>query len=103
MSIIIRKRLPVKPTRRTVRPDRPFGEGIFPDPDEHRAPYTQADLAWAAAALNADCTDFDVALDEELEWPGTREEYEAWLEQISPTREELEARDRCDAFLGHDD
>jgi hypothetical protein len=66
-------------------------------------PYTQADLDWAAVALNEDATDFDVALLEELEWPGNRSEYEAWLDQIAPTREELEARDRFDAFLGHDD
>jgi hypothetical protein len=70
---------------------------------EHREPYTRADLDWAAVALNEDATDFDVALEEELEWLGSRSEYEAWLDQIAPTREELEARDRFDAFLGHDD
>jgi hypothetical protein len=99
MSIITRTRPPVKPTRKFPRPDRPFGEGIF----TRRMPYTAADLAWAAVELNKDATDFDVALEEELEWPGSRSEYEAWLDQIAPTREELEARDRFDAFLGHDD
>jgi hypothetical protein len=93
MSIITCTRPPVKPSR----------EGFAPDHDEHRMPYTQADLDWAAVALNEDATDFDVALEEELEWPGSRSEYEAWLDQIAPTREELEARDRFDAFLGHDD
>jgi hypothetical protein len=98
MSIIIRKRLPVKPTRRTVRPDRPFGEGLFPDPDEHREPYTQADRDWAAAALNENAVDFDVVDPfEEL-----TEEYHRWLDSLAPEPGELEARDRCDSFLGHD-
>ena len=92
MSIIVRTRPPVKPSR----------EDLVPDPTLDRMPYTQADLAWAAVALNEHATDFDVALEEELEWPGTRDEYEAWLDQIAPTEGELEHRDRCDAFLGHD-
>jgi hypothetical protein len=93
MSIIARTRPPVKPDR----------DNLAPSDAEPRTPYTQADLDWAAVAMNEDATDFDVALDEELEWPGSRSEYEAWLDQIAPTREELEARDRCDAFLGHED
>ena len=93
MSIIVRPHSAVKPSR----------EGLFPDHDLDRVPYTQADLDWATAALNEHATDFDVIEDEELEWPGSRSEYEAWLDQIAPTREELEARDRFDAFLGHDD
>lgn len=32
---------------------RPFGRGVFPS-EPRRQPYTQADLDWAAAALNAD-------------------------------------------------
>jgi hypothetical protein len=92
MSIITRTRPPVKPSR----------EDLAPDHDEHRMPYTAADLDWAAVALNEDATDFDVALEEELEWPGSSEEYERWLDAIAPTKGELEHRDRCDAFLGHD-
>jgi hypothetical protein len=88
------------PPRPAVKPSR---EGIFPDPDEHREPYTQADLEWAAVALNEDATDYEVIEHEGLEWPGTRDEYERWLDAIAPTEEELEHRDRCDAFLGHDD
>jgi hypothetical protein len=92
MSIIVRTRPPVKPSR----------DGLAPDHDEHRMPYTRADLDWAAAALNEDATDFDVAEGPELEWPGTRDEYERWLDSIAPTKGELEHRDRLDAFLGHD-
>jgi hypothetical protein len=93
MSIIVRPHPAVKPDR----------EDLFPDSPDRSEPYTQADLDWAAVALNEDATDFDVALEEELEWPGTREEYERWLDAIAPTEGELEHRDRCDAFLGHDD
>ena len=89
-----------------VRP-RPAGkqtvEDLVPDPTLDRMPYTQADLAWAAVALNEHAVDFDVIEDEELEWPGTRDEYERWLDAIAPTDEELEHRARCDEFLGHDD
>ena len=81
------------PPRPAVKPSR---EGIFPDPDEHREPYTQADLEWAAAELNEHATD------EELEWPGTRDEFERWLDSLAPTDGELEHRERLDAFLGHD-
>ena len=81
---------------------KPNAEDLFPDSPDRREPYTQADLDWAAVALNEHAIDFDVIEDEELEWPGTREEYERWLDAIAPTEGELEHRDRCDAFLGHD-
>jgi hypothetical protein len=99
MSIIVRTRPAVKPTHRTVRPTRPFGEGIFPDRHERRMPYTADDLVWWAAESNHAATDFNVAADpfEEL-----TEEYHKWLDSLAPEPGELEARDRCDAFLGHD-
>jgi hypothetical protein len=59
MTIIVLTRPRVKPTRRTARPARPFGTGIF----ERRMPYTAADLAWAAAELNENATDYDVEPD----------------------------------------
>jgi hypothetical protein len=86
MSIIVRTRPAVKP----------IVEALFLDHDEHREPYTQADLEWAAAELNEHATD------EELEWPGTRDEFERWLDSLAPTDGELEHRERLDAFLGHD-
>ena len=48
MSIFARTRPPVKPSRHTPRPDRPFAEGIFPSHEPRRMPYTAADLQWAA-------------------------------------------------------
>ncbi|HMB04467.1 MAG TPA: hypothetical protein VKP69_12110 [Isosphaeraceae bacterium] len=93
MSIITHTRPPVKPDR----------EDIAPDHDLERMSYTQSDRDWAAVALNEHATDFDAIEDEELEWPGTREEYERWLDAIAPTEGELEHRARCDAFLGHCD
>ena len=48
MTILCITRPPVKPTRHAPRPDRPFGEGIFPERGEprepRRMPYTAADL-----------------------------------------------------------
>jgi hypothetical protein len=87
-------------TRPVVKPNR---EDLAQDPALDREPYTQADLDWAAVALNEHAVDFDVIEDEELEWPGTRDEFERWLDAIAPTEGELEHRDRCDAFLGHCD
>ena len=60
MSIISRTRPPVKPTRKAPCSARPFGEGIFPSHEPRRMPYTAADLAWAAVALNENATDYDV-------------------------------------------
>jgi hypothetical protein len=54
--IIALTRPQVKPTRRTSKPARPFGEGIF----TRREPDTAADLAWAAQNLNADTTNDNV-------------------------------------------
>jgi hypothetical protein len=34
---------------------KPSSEDLAPDPALDRAPYTAADLAWAAYHLNADC------------------------------------------------
>jgi hypothetical protein len=90
----------IAPPHPVVKPDH---ADLAPDPILDRAPYTAADLAWAAVALNEHAADFEVLEDEGLEWPGTRDEYERWLDVIAPTAEELEHRDRCDAFLGHDD
>jgi hypothetical protein len=87
----------IAPPRPVVKRDH---EDRAPDHDLEREPYTAADLAWAAVALNENATDFDVIEDEELEWPGTREGFEKWLDSIAPTEEELEHRVRVDAFLG---
>jgi hypothetical protein len=91
MSIIVRARPIVKPSALDFTPDGPSFE-----PSEE-------DRAWAAYHLNADCVDFDVIEDEGLEWPGTRDEFERWLDAIAPTEEEREHRDRCDASLAHED
>jgi hypothetical protein len=77
-------------------------EDLFLDSPDRRESFTQADLEWAADHLNADCTDYDVVEEPELEWPGTRDEFERWLDAIAPTDGELEHRARVDAFLGHD-
>lgn len=63
---------------------------------------TEADERWWAAASNAAATDYDVVENEapELEWPGTREEYERWLDALAPTDDELAYRDRGGDF-GH--
>lgn len=38
----------------------------------------------------------------ELEWPGTREEYEAWLDSLQPCEGELESRDLAGSWdFGH--
>ncbi len=41
-------------------PRRMFALGLAKPNRERVAPYTAADLAWAAAALNADATDYAV-------------------------------------------
>jgi hypothetical protein len=46
-----------RPARRRVR--RPFAAGLNARP-ERRTPYTAADLAWAAANLNASTTQYEV-------------------------------------------
>src|SRR5438105_554296 len=58
MSIFTRTHPPVKPTHKTPRPARPFGEGILRRPA--RFVPSDADLAWAAYELNKDATDFEV-------------------------------------------
>ena len=62
MSIFTRTRPPVKPSGKAPHSARPFGEGIFPDREPRRMPYTASDLAWAAVALNEDATDYDVLI-----------------------------------------
>jgi hypothetical protein len=49
----------------TVVKPNSFARGILPLNGQHdgRKPYTQADLDWAAAALNDDTTSFDVEPD----------------------------------------
>jgi hypothetical protein len=59
MSIFARPRPPVKRTRSSPFPDRPFGEGILPAGRARFIP-SDADLAWAAYVFNKDATDFDV-------------------------------------------
>jgi hypothetical protein len=100
MSIIARPRPPVKPTRRSPKPTRPFGEGIFPD--RQRFEPSDEDRAWHAQTSNKNAQDFDVVEGPELEWPGTPEEFDRWLDSIAPTDDELEHLARCEAFLGHD-
>jgi hypothetical protein len=82
-----------------VIPSGPSLRGAVPAAQTRRTP-ALAVRGPAAVELNRDATDFDVLEDEELEWPGTREEFERWLDSIAPTEEELEHRARCDAFLG---
>ena len=93
MSIIVRTRPAVKP----------IVEDLSPDSPDRREPFTTADLDWTAVALNEHATDYEVIEHEELEWPGTRDEFERRLDSLAPTDGELEHRARCDAFLGHDD
>jgi hypothetical protein len=48
-------------TIRRVKPvSRPFALGLSPERPERRAPFTAADLAWAAANLNATARDYTV-------------------------------------------
>lgn len=58
--IIALPSLKSKPTRRTARPDAPFGAGILPyRPSSGRMPYTAEDLAWAAQAFADPEPDWD--------------------------------------------
>jgi hypothetical protein len=62
MSIIIGHRRPVKVTRRTPRPDAPFGAGILRfAPYGGTMPYNVADLEWAAQEFGRDA-DWDARL-----------------------------------------
>jgi hypothetical protein len=78
---------------------KPIAEDLVPDSPDRREPFTQSDLDWAAYHLNANCTDYDVEVDP---FEDLTEEYHRWLDSLAPTEGELEARDRGDAFLGHD-
>jgi hypothetical protein len=51
---------------------------------------TEADAAWAEAELNQAARNFDLVDEPKLEWPGTREEWERWLDALAPTDGELE-------------
>lgn len=56
MSTMIRRdRIKVKPARKTVRPDAPFGVGLLVSaPYYGNQPFTQDDLDWAAQAFARD-------------------------------------------------
>jgi hypothetical protein len=86
----------------TILPDSPTAVNPTADFEAEPAP-TQADRDWAAVALNERSTDYDVIEADELDWPGTSEEFDRWLDSIAPTDDELEHLARCEAFLGHDD
>lgn len=53
MSIITRTRPEVKPTRRTVKTSRRFGEGILPSYPTFVRTWTDEDEAWAAQTFGA--------------------------------------------------
>jgi hypothetical protein len=92
----------MEPRQMTILPDSPASVNPTADFEAEPAP-TDADRDWAAHELNANATDYDVIEADELDWPGTPEEFNRWLDSIAPTTEELEHLARCEAFLGHDD